>query len=255
MPLYITVEPTESVLMVNRNLTGYIINMTGDRLERFELQKGLEFYNNSYYGSIQATHDAFRIMYIGYGKNGETIQRVQPPVIRPQEFEVEISVQNSNLRLTPNDTAKMIVILKNHGPGNTFTILVSDDKSFVSSYSPKNVTVKSKDSVGIQINFRASLNTSDSTTTSVSVSASIQSTFAADLANFISFEVSVFSKEFRFVNETVATSKRNISSLLIIRPDDGNRTQSTLRPKSDAHDGRPMLGTILIVVCCMVMLV
>jgi hypothetical protein len=166
-------------------------------LESFELQQGQEFYSNSYFGLVEMNHDAFKIMYFGYSKNGETIQRLLSRVIRPQEFEVEISVQNNSLSLTPNETTSIIVLLKNHGSRNTFSILVSDDKSFVASFSPKIVTVGSNDSVDIHINFFAPANTNDSTTTSVSVSASIQSAWSAstvDLANFLSFEVSVFSK-------------------------------------------------------------
>ena len=189
-----TVEPTEDVLQANRNITGYLTDTAGNRLESFELQQGLEFYNNSYYGSVQINHDAFKIMYVGYSKKGQTIQRVQPRVIRPQGFEVEIAVQNNSLSLTPNETTSFIVSLKNHGTNNTFSILVSDDKSFVTSYSPKIVTVASNNSVDIQINFLAPPNTNDSATTSVSVSATIQSASTADLANFLSFEVSVFSK-------------------------------------------------------------
>ncbi|XP_028397043.1 von Willebrand factor A domain-containing protein 7-like [Dendronephthya gigantea] len=253
LSLYVTVEPTENVLTEDRSFTGYLIDTRGDYLERFELQKGEEFFEESYYGSFQAKHDAFRIMYIGYGKNGETIQRVQPPVIRPQEFEVEISVQNRSLSLTPNETTSIIVVLKNYGPNNTFSIQVSDDKSFVVSYSPKIVAVRGNDSVNIHIDFLAPSNTNDSTTTSVSVSASIQYGLRADLANFISFEVSVFSKEFRFVNETLATSKQNISSLLNVRQDDGESTTMVPSHKAtpgnvgSANDGFPMYRTILIV--------
>ena len=194
MALYVTIEPTEDVLQANRNITGYLTDAAGNRLESFELQQGLEFYNNSYYGSVQMNHDAFKIMYVGYSKDGQTIQRVQPQVIRPQEFEVEIAVQNNSLSLTPNEITSIIVSLKNHGSKNTFSILVSDDKSFVASYSPKIVTVASNDLVDIQINFLAPPNTNDTTTTSVSVSATIQFTSTADLANFLTFEVSVFSK-------------------------------------------------------------
>ncbi len=188
------VEPTEDVLQANRNITGYLTDTAGNRLESFELQQGLEFYNNSYYGSVQINHDAFKIMYVGYSKDGQTIQRVQPEVIRPQEFEVEIAVQNNSLSLIPNETTSFIVVLKNHGSNNTFSIVVSDDKSFVASYSPKIVTVANNDLVDIRINFLAPPNTNDSTTTSVSVSASVQSTSTTDLANFLTFEVSVFSK-------------------------------------------------------------
>lgn len=192
-----TVEPTEDALQANRNITGYLIDTAGNRLESFELQQGQEFYSNSYFGLVEMNHDAFKIMYFGYSKNGETIQRLLSRVIRPQEFEVEISVQNNSLSLTPNETTSIIVLLKNHGSRNTFSILVSDDKSFVASFSPKIVTVGSNDSVDIHIDFFAPANTNDSTTTSVSVSASIQSAWSAstvDLANFLSFEVSVFSK-------------------------------------------------------------
>ncbi|CAB4034662.1 Hypothetical predicted protein, partial [Paramuricea clavata] len=192
--LYVTVEPTEDALQANRNITGYLIDTTGDRLESFELQQGQEFYSSSYFGLVKLNHNAFKIMYFGYNKNGETIQRLLSRVIRPQEFEVEISVQNSSLSLTPNETTSIIVLLKNHGSRNTFSILASDDKSFVASFSPKIVTVGSNDSVDIHIDFFAPANTNDSTTTSVSVSASIQSAFTVDLANFLSFEVSVFSK-------------------------------------------------------------
>ncbi|CAB3984654.1 Hypothetical predicted protein, partial [Paramuricea clavata] len=214
MSLYVTVEPTEDVLQANKNLTGYLIDTAGYRLESFELQQGQEYYNNSYYGSVQMKHDAFKILYVGYSKNGQTIQRVQPRVIRPQEFEVELSVLNNSLSVTPNKMTSIIVVLINHGSNNTFSILVSDYKSFVVSYSPEIVTVGKNDSVNIEINFFAPSNTSDSTTTSVSVSASIQSASTADLTNFLLFEVSVFSKEFLFVNETEVTTKLNISSLL-----------------------------------------
>ena len=194
MMLYVTVEPTEDVLQANRNITGYLTDVAGNRLDSFELQQGLGFYSNSYYGSVQINHDAFKIMYVGYSKDGQTIQRVQPRVIRPQEFEVEIPLQNNSLNLIPNETTSIIASLRNHGSNNTFSILVSDDKSFVASYSPKNVTVASNDSVDIQINFLAPPYTNDTTTTSVSVSATTQSASTADLANFLSFEVSVFSK-------------------------------------------------------------
>ena len=139
-------------------------------------------------------HDAFKIMYVGYSKDGQTIQRVQPRVIRPQEFEVEISLQNNSLSLIPNETTTITAVLKNHGSKRTFSILVSDDKSFVASYSPRIVTTRRSESVNIQIDFVVPPNTNDSTTTSVSVSASIETTFTVDLANFLSFEASVFSK-------------------------------------------------------------
>ena len=191
-------EPAEDVLQANTNIKGYLIDTKGNRLETFELEQGQDYYNTSYYGSVQMKHDAFKIMYVGYSKDGQTIQRVQPRVIRPQEFEVEISLQNNSLSLIPNETTTITVLLKNHGSNSTFSILVSDDKSFVASYSPRIVTVKRSESVDIQIDFLAPPNTNDSTTTSVSVSASIQSTFTVDLANFLSFEVSVFSKVMYF---------------------------------------------------------
>ena len=192
--LHVSVEPTEDVLQANTNIRGYLIDAKGNRLESFELEQGEDYYNTSYYGSVQMKHDAFKIMYVGYSKDGQTIQRVQPRVIRPQEFEVEISLQNNSLSLIPNETTTIIVILQNHGSNSTFSILVSDDKSFVASYSPRIVTVKRNESVDIQIEIFVPPNTNDTTTTSISVSASIQSTSTVDLANFLSFEVAVFSK-------------------------------------------------------------
>ena len=194
MTVYVTIEPTEDILQSNRNLTGYLIDAAGNRLESFQLEQGLDFYNNSYYGSIQLNYDAFKIMYVGYSKDGQTIQRLNPPVFRPQEFEVEVAVQNSSFSLTPNETTTIIVVLRNYGSNNTFAIQVSDDKSFVASHFPTTATVATNDTVDIQINFLPPANTNDSTTTSVSVSASIQSASTVDLANFISFEASVFSK-------------------------------------------------------------
>ena len=192
--LFVTVEPTEDVLQANTNITGYLIDTNGNRLESFELEQGQDYYNTSYYGSVQIKHDAFKIMYVGYSKDGQTIQRVQPRVIRPQEFEVEILLQNNSLSVIPNETTTITVVLKNHGSNSTFSILVSDDKSFVASYSPRIINVKRSESVNIQVDIFVPPNTNDSTTTSVSVSASIQTTSTVDLANFLSFEVSVFSK-------------------------------------------------------------
>ena len=192
--LYVTVEPTENVLQANTNITGYLIDTKGDRLESFELEQGEDYYNTSYYGSVQMKHEAFKIMCVGYSKDGQTIQRVQPRVIRPQEFEVEISLQNNNLSLVPSETTTIIVILKNHGSSSTFSISVSDDRSFVASYSPSIAHVNSNESVDIQIDIFVPPNTIDTTTTSISVSASIQSTSTVNLANFLSFEVAVFSK-------------------------------------------------------------
>ncbi|CAB3981591.1 Hypothetical predicted protein [Paramuricea clavata] len=224
MSLYVTVEPTEDILQDNKNLTGYLIDTAGNRLESFELQQGREFYNNSYYGLVQVKYDAFQIMYVGYSGDGQTIQRVQPRVIRPQQFELEASVQNNSLTLIPNETTSIIVVLKNYGSeNNSFSIMVSDDKSFVASYSPKNVSVGNNDSVEIEIDLLAPSNTTDGTTTSVSVSASLQSASALDFANFLSFEVSVFSKEFQFVNESEVTSRLNISSFLTLPEDETDR--------------------------------
>ena len=197
--MYLTVRPTESILQANKNITGYLIDAAGNRLERFDLQQGEDFYNNTYYGSFVVKYNVFKIMYIGYSKNGEIVQRVQPRVIRAQEFEVQISVQNSSLTLTPNETSTITVVLRNYGSDNNFLIVVSDDRSFVTSYSPQNVFVKKNDSVEIKIYFFAPSNTNDSTTTSVSVSASIQTASAVDLANFVSFQVSVFSKVMLFL--------------------------------------------------------
>ena len=93
--LHLTVEPTVNILQANQNITGYLIDLVGNRLGSFELQQGQEFYNHSYFGSFEMNFDDFRIMYLGYSKKGEPIQRVHPQVIRPQEFEVEISLKNS----------------------------------------------------------------------------------------------------------------------------------------------------------------
>ena len=103
------------------------------------------------------------------------------------------------MTLTPNETMSLLVLLRNYGPTSNFSIVVSDDKSFVASYSPRNIRVEKNDSVDIQINFFAHGNTTDSTTSSVSVSASLRSTSTVDLANFISFEASVFSKVYTYL--------------------------------------------------------
>ena len=190
--LYVTAEPTEDVLQAHTNITGFLIDTQGNRLESFQLKQGEDYYNTSYYGSVQMKHDAFKIMYVGYSKDGQTIQRVQPRVIRPQEFEVQLSAQNNSLSLIPNEAKTIMVVLRNYGWNSTFSILVYDEKSFVASYSPRIVTVNRNESVDIKINIFVPPNTNDATTSSVSVSASIQST--VDLANFFSFEVSVFSK-------------------------------------------------------------
>lgn len=189
-----TVEPTEDELKANRNITGYIIDTAGNHLERFTLDEGQKFYENSYFGSFQVKYDAFKLMFVAYSKDGQRIERVLPRVIKPQVFEVQISVENSSLIFTPGERASITVALRNYGKRSNFAVVVYDDKSFIESYSPHNVIVPSNDTVNIKIIFLAPLSTNDSNTTSVSVSAFIESEEAADLANFLTFEASVFSK-------------------------------------------------------------
>ena len=189
-------QPDE--LHPEKNLTGYLIDLGGDRLQSFSLQRGRELYSNSFYGSVMWNYDAFKIMYEGYSKNNEVIQRLRPGVIKPQSFDIKVKFysENSSLVLSPNETKAFNVTLKNFGPRKHFKIMVSDDKAFVRSYWPKNITLNSHESIDIKIYFFAPDNTTDSTTSSVSVSASVQSLSGSDydVANFLSFDVSVFSK-------------------------------------------------------------
>ena len=169
-------------------------NTEGNNLERFELEQGQDFYTNSYYGSVKMNHTAFKIMFIAHSKNGEMIQRLLPRVIKPQQFELKLSAENNNLTLTPNEEASVNVILKNSGENQAFTVVVTDDKKFVTSFSPSSATIAADGTLNIKINFYVPADTSDTTTTSVSVSASIDSASTIDMVNFLSFELSVFSK-------------------------------------------------------------
>ena len=202
--LFVAVTPSQQgVLLPGRNLTAYVIDTAGNELDSFDLEHGQLFYNNSYYGSVILKFDVFKLMYVGYCKNGEIIQRILSRLIKPQTFEIKIklSAENSSLVISPNETTSFNVTLHNYGSRERFSIVVSDEKSFVASYGPKDITLSSNNSADIQINLLAPFNTSNATTSSVSISASVRSSSgsADDMANFLSLGVSVFSKVVEFI--------------------------------------------------------
>ena len=215
--LFVHVAPTEiNLLQVHKNITVYLVNTSGDLLESFHLVQGQRLYNLSYYGLLITPSYAFRLMFIGYSKNGEVIQRVLPHLMTPQEFEINQQILKENsLVIFPGEKSSINVSLDNYGSIQTFNILVYDDKSFVASYEPKVIDLSGNDSVQIQINLLAAANTSNGVTSSITVSATVPGSGSSnDIVNFFVLRVAVFSKVRRNLLTDTLTQISNVHSLL-----------------------------------------
>jgi hypothetical protein len=117
-------------------------------------------------GDVTPGATPFRVYVTGTDTAGNAFQRALPSTIRPQQLAVSPPEPGD---LHPGRSSSFAFTVKNLGAPDTFRVSVSDDKGFLQTFSPSNLTLATNETGTVTVQVQPPASATDGTSDTLSV--------------------------------------------------------------------------------------
>jgi hypothetical protein len=165
-----------------------LINESGDLLENLSLTQGdPNAIASDFVGSLFLPSQPFRVVATGQDALGAAFQRTIPGLYGPQT--IRVSPTNSPDGLPQGQSVSLTYQVQNVGTADTFNLMSSDGKSFVTSVTPPSLTLPSGGTGSVTVSLLAPLSAAIGTADAVTLVATSSTNPNVSNSSVRSFEV------------------------------------------------------------------
>ena len=159
-----------------------LLDESGISLGAVTLTRGdLDAAEEEFVGTVPLPSVPFRVSARGVDSTGATFQRLYSPVFTAQPIEVGVDLAGLPAGLPPGETTTVELSATNHGGADSFRILASDDRGFVTAVRPTVLNLGGGETALIEVDLTVPATTPEGTGVLLGVTA--ESTSRAGVSN------------------------------------------------------------------------